>query len=139
MLLKKFRITHSTLIEHYQFIEGHLEGIYAAVSGKSFAAGVKEVENDSLGSLLKEIAGMQKEKGVEILSEEQFQSLREMIKRRNFWCHNCYFDLAFDLKVGGLAKVRDAQALLEDLKTAEIWRKRLFELKQRLLQEQNHG
>ena len=41
MLLEKFRITHSTLIEHYQFIEAHLEGIYASVSEKSISVGEK--------------------------------------------------------------------------------------------------
>ena len=46
MVLKEFRINHSTLIEHYQFIEAHLEGIYAALSGKSFADGIREIEKD---------------------------------------------------------------------------------------------
>lgn len=37
MTLDKFRVLHSTLVEHYQFVELHLEGIYAAVFRKSFA------------------------------------------------------------------------------------------------------
>ena len=55
MDLREFRIHHSTLIEHYQFIEAHLEGIYATVSGKPFLDGIKEVEKGSLSSVLREI------------------------------------------------------------------------------------
>lgn len=45
MNLNEFRITHSTVMEHYQFIERELEGIYAALSGKRFYAGLIDVEN----------------------------------------------------------------------------------------------
>ena len=31
MVLNEFRVLHSTLIEHYQFIEAYLESIYASV------------------------------------------------------------------------------------------------------------
>ena len=55
MVLKEFRIHHSTLIEHYQFIEAHLDGIYAAISGKPFLDGIKEVEKDSLSGVVREI------------------------------------------------------------------------------------
>lgn len=37
MVLKEFRINHSTLIERYQFIEAHLEGIYAALFGQALS------------------------------------------------------------------------------------------------------
>ena len=40
MDLIEFRIAHSTLMEHYQFIERELEGIYAALSRKSFCMGL---------------------------------------------------------------------------------------------------
>lgn len=37
MTLDEFRKKHSELIEHYQFIEHHLEGIYAGLEdGKGF-------------------------------------------------------------------------------------------------------
>ena len=69
MELKEFRIAHSTLIEHYQFIEGHLEGIYAALSDKTFVEGVRDVENDGLGRLLGEIRKLEREKDVQNQSE----------------------------------------------------------------------
>ena len=133
MVLKEFRITHSTLIEHYQFIEAHLEGIYAAVSGKSFAEGIRDVEKDSLGGVIREIKDLEREKKIRVFTEEEYAQLRQIIERRNFWCHCCYFEMAFDLQTGGPARVRDVQVMLEDLKTAEQWRDQLFHKKLSLL------
>ena len=133
MVLKEFRITHSTLIEHYQFIEAHLEGIYAAVSGKPFAEGLRDVEKDSLGGVVREIRDLEREKKIRVFTEEEYAQLRQIIERRNFWCHCCYFEMAFDRQTGGPARVRDVQMLFEDLKTAEQWRDQLFHKKLSLL------
>lgn len=133
MVLKEFRIHHSTLIEHYQFIEAHLEGIYAVISGKPFSDGVKEVEKNSISGVIREIRELEKEKHMQVFSEEEYKILREITERRNFWCHCCYFEMPFDRKTGGPARVRDVQALFEDLKTAEAWRQKLFDRKIELL------
>lgn len=135
MVLKDFRITHSTLIEHYQFIEAHLEGIYAAISDKSFADGVTEVEKNSISGVIREIREVEKEKGLRVFTEDEYDQLRQVTERRNFWCHCCYFEMAFDHQTGGPAKVRDVQQLFDDLKVAEQWRKQLFDKKIDLLKK----
>ena len=133
MTLEEFRVLHSTLIEHYQFIEAHLDGIYAALSDKPFSVGVKEVERDSLSGVVREIRDLEREMGKTVLTEAEHKQLRQIIDRRNFWCHCCYFELTFDRTTGGPAKVRDVQALFEDLKNAEAWRERLLQKKIKLL------
>ena len=135
MILKEFRIAHSTLIEHYQFIEAHLEGIYAAVLDKPFRDGIKEIEKDSLSGVLREIRDLEQEKNLKIITEEEYKKLRQVIERRNFWCHCCYCEMAFDLKTGGPAKVTDVQQLLADLEEAEKWREHLFQKKVSLLEK----
>ena len=135
MVLKEFRIHHSTLIEHYQFIEAHLDGIYAAISGKPFMDGIKEVEKDSLSGVIREIRELEKAKKITVFTAEEHKQLRQITERRNFWCHCCYFEMSFDLQTGGPAKVRDVQVMLEDLRTAEDWRERLFRKKIDLLQK----
>lgn len=137
MVLKEFRITHSTLIEHYQFIESHLEGIYAAVSDKPFCVGIREIERDSLSGVVREIRELEKEKGIRIFTKEEYAQLRQIIERRNFWCHSCYYELPFDLKTGGPARVTDVHKLFEDLQTAEQWREQLFQKKIGLLKEKH--
>ena len=139
MVLKEFRINHSTLIEHYQFIEAHLEGIYAAISDKPFWAGIKEIEKDSLSGVVREIKEVEKEKNLKVFTEDDYKQLRQVIERRNFWCHCCYFELSFDLQTGGPAKVRDVQQMFEDMRTAEDWRERLFNKKIALLEKKRQG
>lgn len=135
MDLKEFRITHSTLIEHYQFIEAHLEGIYAAVSDKSFLEGIREVERDSLGGVVRELRELEREKHIQILSEAEYAQLRQIIERRNFWCHCCYFEMPFDRETGGPARVRDVQELFADMQTAEQWREMLYQRKLELIKK----
>ena len=53
MDLREFRIAHSTVMEHYQFIERELEGIYAALSGKHLYAGLKDVEKFSINKVIR--------------------------------------------------------------------------------------
>ena len=125
MEFKEFRIAHSTLIEHYQFIEAHLEGIYAAASDKSFLDGIREIEKDSLGGVVRELRELERDKGIRILSDEEYTQLRQIIERRNFWCHCCYFEMPFDLQTGGPARVRDVQQLFADMDTAKQWRETL--------------
>ena len=135
MELNEFRIMHSTLIEHYQYMEGHLEGIYGAISDEPFLVGVRTVEKDSLGEILREIRRLEKDKDIEVFTREEHEQLQLVFQRRNFWCHNCYFDMVFDRKTGGPAKVRDVHQLLQDMKDAEAWRERLFERKLQWLEK----
>ncbi len=135
MTLEKFRIVHSTLIEHYQFIESHLEGIYAAISDKNLIEGLKEVEKDGLTGILREIKQVEKEKRFSVFTGDEYEQLRKIFQRRNVWCHSCYLEIPFDLKTGGPAKISDAQKMLEDLETAEKWRQRLFDKKIEMLKK----
>lgn len=126
MTLERFRILHSTLIEHYQFIEAHLEGIYAAVSGKPLLRGLKDVEKDSIHRILKAIKKIESEKAIVVFTEEEYGYITQILERRNFWCHNCYYDLVFDQKTGDPKNARDIQIMRDDLHEAEGLRERLF-------------
>ena len=138
MDLKEFRIAHSTLIEHYQFIEAHLEGIYAAVSDKAFLDGIREIEKDSLGGVVRELRELEKGKKLRILSEEEYVQLRQIIDRRNYWCHCCYFDMPFDRDPGGPARVRDVQQLFEDMREAQQWREMILNRKLEWIQKKRN-
>ena len=134
MTLEKFRILHSTLVEHYQFIEAHLEGIYAAVSGKTLLEGLKDVEKDSIHRILTAIKKAEKEKNIVVFTEEEYERIEYILTRRNFWCHNCYYDLVFDRKTGGLKKAEDEQGMLKDLCESEDLRQELFDKQRKWFQ-----
>ena len=127
MDLEKFRIYHSTLIEHYQFIEAHLEGIYAALSGKPLFAALQDVEKHSLNRIIKEIREIEGSKNVTVFTDEEYERLEKVFQRRNFWCHNCYYDMLFDRKTGDPQKAEDIQTMFSDLREAENLREELFE------------
>ena len=134
MTLEEFRLTHSELIEHYQFIEHHLEGIYACLSdGKSFGDGMEEVERDTIPQLLNRIRTIQNESGRIVLTEEELKIIEGICKSRNSWCHNCYVDLSFDRKNGGPKNDYDIKKMLRDLSVAQEIRDWLFEKKVSLL------
>ena len=126
MNLEKFRITHSTLIEHYQYIEAHLEGIYAALSGKNLMDGLRDVEKDSLYRIITEIKKIECKKNISVFTDEEYEQMNLIVQKRNFWCHNCYYDMIFDRKTGAPQKVEDIKNMLLDLHNAEDLREKLF-------------
>ena len=122
-----FRIVHSTLIEHYQFIEAHLESVYSNLSEKSYLEGLEDVKKASLPAIIRAIQKMEKEKGVSVFTAEEYNALSHIFQRRNFWCHNCFYDLTFDSKTEKLKNPEDMHRMMADLREAEKWRKILFE------------
>lgn len=134
MTLEEFRLTHSELIEQYQFIEHHLEGIYSCLNGdKSFYEGMLEVERDTIPRLLNRIRTIQTEKGNIVLTEEELKTIEEICDSRNFWCHNCYVDLSFDYRTGDPRNAFDIKKMLKDLVEAKAIRDWLFKKKELLL------
>lgn len=127
---EKFRIRHSTLVEHYQFIEFHLKGIYASLCDKGFFAGTKDVKTDTFHHLISKIKSIESEKKISLLSNSDYERLEYMCERRNFWCHNCYIDLIFDRRT---AAPKDIKPLIDDLFEAEEMREKLYQLKMRIM------
>lgn len=132
MTLEKFRLTHSELIEHYQFIEHNLEGIYAIICKKDFISGLEDVEKSNIGRIVNEIMRIEKEENLSIIPQEIYEQIGNAIERRNFWCHNCYVDMTFKLS-GELKKQEDINRLISDMRDAEELRKILFEIKSKIL------
>ena len=125
--LEEFRLLHSELIEHYQFIEYRLEVIYACLcEGKSFSDGLMDVEKDTIRRLLNKIRTIQKARGKVILTEEECKRIERICGQRNIWCHNCYVELVFDSKTGVLKKSCDIKKMMQDLTEAKEIRDWLF-------------
>ena len=134
MTLEKFRIRHSYLIEQYQFVEHHLEGIYASACNSGFFKGLEEVGKSNLNKLVREIRRIENEKRIQIISEELYAKIEKIIERRNFWCHNCYVDMLFKSN-GDPKKEEDIKTLNADIAEAEKLKDVLFELKQQFLEK----
>jgi len=134
MNLQEFRIAHSIVMEHYQFIEMHLEGIYATLSGKDLYDGLKDVEQYSISKIIKMIQEQEKEHDISVFSDSEYEDLKSICLRRNFWTHECYTDLVFDAKTDALKKETDIRQLNHDTRVAEQMRKLLYDKKMELLE-----
>lgn len=139
MTLQEFRIDHSKVMEHYQFIERELEGIYAALSGKSLYMGLKDVEKFSLSKVIRMVQEQEKIHDIKVLSDTEYEDLQAVCERRNFWTHNCYTEMVFDRKTGGPKKERDIKQLYDDIRTAEEMREFLFNRKIELFRDLKGG
>lgn len=136
MTLEKFRIMHSELIEHYQFIEMHMEAICAYLSGKPFIQGLEDVETSNIAHLVREIKKYEKEKNVSVFSADDYDRVEAMRIRRNFWCHDCYTKMVFDAETWGPKREKDRKALIDDTLEARDLREKLFQIQVKLLYPQ---
>ena len=132
MRLEEFRIKHSTLIENYQFIEQHLKGIYAAISGNEFLSALEDVELSNVRKLVVEIQEIENHDNITVIPVEVYNRIEESRLRRNYWCHSCYFDMAFKPN-GDPKNEKDINILKRDLREAEELREILFQIEQSFL------
>lgn len=93
---QEFRINHSKLIEQYQFIEWHLEGIFGLLENGDFEELTHRVENDTMGELIRKVRFLVKENKVTYLDKEDFAILDDIRDDRNFWCHSNFLDIHSD-------------------------------------------
>lgn len=96
MTYDEFRINHSKIIEQYQLIEWHLEGIFGLLETGDFEELTHRVENDAMGELIRKVRFLVKENKVDLLTKEDFSILDNIRDDRNFWCHENFLDLQED-------------------------------------------
>ena len=130
MASEKFRLCYADLMEQYQLVEEQLERLYAAVSGKQYHKGLLDVEKAPLPAIIKAIQKLEKERNISVFTEEECDALFALIKRRNFWAHECFTSLKFDTHTGALKNPEDMHRMANDLRDAEEWKEKLFSKQQ---------
>lgn len=95
MELNEYRILHSQIIEQYQYIEFHLEGLFALLQGQGddFEELARRVENDAMGELIRKVRFLTKErKCTNIITKQDFSDLEKIRDDRNFYCHENFLN-----------------------------------------------
>lgn len=90
MELNEYRILHSQIIEQYQLIEFHLEGLFALMQGQgnNFEELAHRVENDAMGELIRKVRFLIKErKHQDVITKHDFNDLDRIRDDRNYYCH----------------------------------------------------
>lgn len=136
MTNQEFRLAYSEIMEHYQFIEEHLERIYASLTDDSrfYFEGFQDVEKTNLRRLITEIQKLEDTRGEKVLADELIKEIENICKRRNFWAHECFTKLLFRAN-GNVKRESDVEMMRNDIKTAYDMRNRLFELQYLLFEE----
>ncbi len=140
--LNKFKIMYSELIEHYQYIEMHLKGIYACMNMdilpredvSAFCDNLTDVNNDGLNFIMKKIREQEKIKERCVIGELFYNELEIIRTKRNYWCHSCFVDIVLDTKTG-IPRKKHIDELLNDYREAERVREVLSKIKQRMLSD----
>ena len=113
MTIDEFRINHSKIIEQYQLIEWHLEGIFGLLEFGDFDELTHRVENDAMGELIRKVRFLVKENKVDLLTKDDFSILDNIRDDRNFWCHENFLDIQEDRE-----KIKkQTQRIIDDLNT----------------------
>ena len=124
MASEKFRLYYADLMEQYQRVEEQLEWLYAAMSGKQYYKGLQDVDKAPLPAVIKAIQKLEKEQNRSVFTEEECDALFALIKRRNFWAHECFTTLTFK-DDGTLKHSEDMYRMAADLRDAEEWKEKL--------------
>lgn len=133
MTLEKFRIRHSELIEHYQFIESHLKGMHNIITNANWNSYYEhqcDYDKDSLFQIVQKMKDLKKQ-GICVFSDEEYTQLEQIARKRNFWCHNAYTELVFGRD--GLKKPEDIRRMVDDLLEAEKFRELVYQKKMSII------
>ena len=125
MASETFRLYYADLMEQYQRVEEQLEWLYAAMSGKPYYKGLQDVDKAPLPAVIKAIQKLEKEQNRSVFTEEECDALFALIKRRNFWAHECFTTLVFKGD-GTLKHPEYMHRMAADLRDAEEWKEKLF-------------
>ena len=126
MEINEYRILHSQIIEQYQLIEFHLEGLFALMQGQgnNFEELAHRVENDAMGELIRKVRFLVKEyKYQDIITKQDFSDLDKIRNDRNYYCHENFLENKVDnyksnRKYNIKQDLQNAKDINDKLKTA---------------------
>lgn len=95
MNIDEFRIKHSDVIRFCQIIEGDLKWIYALMLKGNPGGNYGKVENFTLGQIVSQLKKLDKSAGEQYLSDSDYDYLKEVTEKRNYWCHFCYREFIY--------------------------------------------
>ena len=96
MDINTFKILHSDMIMYYQIVENDLKLIYAQIFGEDINEAYAEVEKKPLGAIIKQLKEYDKSTEPQMISDNDYNFLKQMKDNRNFWAHENYIDFLYE-------------------------------------------
>ena len=96
MDINTFKILHSETIEFCQIIEGDLKWIYSLMHVGDIGENHSKLEKTTLGQVVSMLKELDKSSGEQFISDGDYNFLKQMTEKRNYWCHVCYRDFMYE-------------------------------------------
>lgn len=129
----EFRVMHSKIIGYYQLIEMRLKSICAGLLAdeeRDWFDRLYDFESDPFGLLIRKTKEIQVQKQVNILTQDDFTTLDDLRKTRNYWVHQCFggsIPVVFS-REGKVKRSRYVEKIIFDLDNAVAWDKKLTKI-----------
>ncbi len=95
MNLETFKILHSELIFFCQVLENDLKWIYSFMhKGDDFEIR-DSLDHKNLGQIIKMLKRLDNEDDDLLISNEDYNFLKQMKDKRNYWIHQAYIDFVY--------------------------------------------
>jgi len=120
------------LMQYYQLIEFHLRGICAGLladEDSNWFDRLRDYETDSLGLLVNKIQAIQEQGQLRLFSQEDFNALQELRKKRNYWTHQCFIGGSpVVFPHGKVKRSEHAEKVVRDLEDAMEWEEKITKI-----------
>lgn len=93
MDIDDFRITHSKVIECCQLIEDDLKLMFSYMHKGNIDKNYDSLKKSNLAKTINLLRKLDNSDNKPLISDEDYDFLKQMAKKRNYWCHQCYIDL----------------------------------------------
>lgn len=90
-----FKLIHSELIQQVQCTEFNLKRIYAAMKKGDFNDNFNDLKNSNLGVIARKLKDLDYSDNLPEFTEEEYKTIDDIRKIRNYWCHQCYLDYIY--------------------------------------------
>ena len=95
MDINTFKILHSETIEFCPIIEDNLKWVYSLMHTGNVGENHSKLEKKTLGQVVSMLKKLDKSSGEQFISDDDYNFLKQMTEKRNYWCHVCYRDCMY--------------------------------------------
>ena len=120
-----FKVLHSEIIMWCQIIENDLKWIYSFMHRGNTDKNYKYIKNKSLGYIVNKLQELDNLDNNLYISNEDYEYLKMIKNKRNFWAHNCYIEFMY---CDNFMESREYKSICEKLEEDHSRLKRIYEL-----------
>ncbi|MFA6797020.1 MAG: hypothetical protein WCR63_05610 [Bacilli bacterium] len=96
MTIDEFYKIHGQTIMCFQIIENDLKWIYSLMKAGDVNVTYASISKCTLGEVVSMLKELDKSSGEQFISDNDYNFLRQMKEKRNYWCHRAYIDFMYE-------------------------------------------